>query len=74
MTLEQRVEQLKKVQTQLPGKLSEAAKNATLRAVEMAASLTPPTGDSVKGTNTRTGDSFVPRRSKRKLYPTAFPE
>lgn len=69
MTLEQRVEQLKKVQTQLPGKLSEAAKNATLRAVEMAASLTPPTGDSVKGTNTRTGEMKQHWASDSQLRP-----
>lgn len=36
--------------------LRQAAKDATLRAVEMAADLTPPTADDLAGTNTRSGE------------------
>ena len=55
MTLEERARQLRAIQERIPDVLHDAAKNATLRAVEKATELTPPTGDDLAGTNTRTG-------------------
>lgn len=55
MTLEQRVKALKKIERELPGELERIARESTMRAVEEAADKTPPTGDDLKGTNTRTG-------------------
>lgn len=55
MTLEERIKQLEKVQARFPGELREAAKGATLRAIEKAAEMTPPTeGDDISGTHTLT--------------------
>ena len=45
MTLKERIAQLKSKQAAISGELERAAKNATLRAVEKAAELTPPTQD-----------------------------
>lgn len=56
MTLDEHIRQLEALQDALPGMLSDAAKNATLRAVETAQDKTPPTADSLGGTNARTGD------------------
>ena len=56
VTLQQRIQQLKKAQADLPGILSKAAKGATERAVEKATEKTPPTLNSLRGTNTRTGE------------------
>lgn len=56
MTLQERVEGLKRAQAQLPDLLADIAQEATQRAVEKAAGLTPPTGGDLSGTNTRTGD------------------
>lgn len=53
--MEQRAKQLKQIQQQIPGKLKAIAKGATLRAIEKAAELTPPTDDDLSGTHTRTG-------------------
>lgn len=58
VTLQQRIQQLKKAQADLPNILYKTAKQATLRAVEAAMDATPPkkgTG-SLKGTHTRTGE------------------
>lgn len=57
MTLEERIKQLEKVQARFPGELRGAVKGATLRAVEKAEEMTPPTGeeDDLKGTHTWTG-------------------
>ena len=41
---------------EIDAKISSAAKNATIRAVEKAAELTPPTKNDLRGTNTRTGE------------------
>ena len=57
VTLQQRIQQLKKAQANLPEILYKTAKGATMRAVEAAMDATPPqkgTG-SLKGTHTRTG-------------------
>lgn len=56
MTLEERLKQLKKIQAELPETLAEIAKDATIRAVEKAAELTPPTQGDLRGTNTRSGE------------------
>lgn len=56
VTLEERIRQLQRIEAQLPGKLSEIAEGATRRAVAKAAEETPPTADSLRGTNTRTGE------------------
>ena len=56
MTLKERMEQMKQIQEQLPALLEQAVETATMRAVEKATELTPPTGEEVRGTNTRTGE------------------
>ena len=56
MNLAERAELLRKQQAQVRAKLVEAAKNATLRAIEKAVEKTPPTMDDLRGTNTRTGE------------------
>lgn len=56
MTLEEYILKLEAAQAALPALLSDAAKNATLRAVEAAQDKTPPTADRLGGTNTRTGE------------------
>lgn len=58
VTLQRRIQQLKKAQADLPNILYKTAKGATMRAVEAAMDATPPkkgTG-SLKGTHTRTGE------------------
>lgn len=58
VTLQQRIQQLKRAQADLPNILYKTAKGATMRAVEAAMDATPPkkgTG-SLKGTHTRTGE------------------
>ena len=56
MNLKERMEQLRKVEAQLPQRLKTAGYNAALRAVEKAAEETPPTMVSLRGTNTRSGE------------------
>ena len=56
MTLDEHIRQLEAIQADLTGMLSDTAKNATLRAVEAAQDKTPPTADSLGGTNARTGE------------------
>ena len=58
VSLQQRIQQLKKAQADLPNILYKTAKGATMKAVEAAMDATPPkrgTG-SLKGTHTRTGE------------------
>lgn len=50
------MKQLRSMVPEIDAKISSAAKNATIRAVEKAAELTPPTKDDLRGTNTRTGE------------------
>jgi len=50
------MEQMKQIQEQLPALLEQAVETATMLAVEKATELTPPTGEEVRGTNTRTGE------------------
>ena len=57
VSLQQRIQQLKKAQADLPDILYKTAKGATLRAIEAAMDATPPKKgtDRVPGTNTITG-------------------
>lgn len=55
VSLQQRIQQLKKTEADLPEILYQVQKDATLRAVEAAAEATPPKAGSLKGTNTRSG-------------------
>ena len=60
VTIQRRIQQLKKAQADLPAVLSKVARGATLRAIEAAQAATPPkegTGrGSYIGTNTITGE------------------
>lgn len=56
LTLEQRVKQLQASMPKVEAKITSACENATIRAVEKAAELTPPTKDDLRGTNTRSGE------------------
>nr|DAH96246.1 MAG TPA: putative tail component [Caudoviricetes sp.] len=56
MTLDEYILKLEAAQAALPELISDAAKNATIRAVEAAQEKTPPTADSLSGTNTRSGE------------------
>lgn len=56
VTLQQRIQQLKKAQADLPNILYKTAKGATMRAVEAATEVTPPKQNSLKGVHLRTGE------------------
>lgn len=56
LTLKMRVQQLQARLPDMKRKITSACENATLRAVEKAAELTPPTEDDLSGTNTRSGE------------------
>lgn len=56
MNLQEYIKKLEAAQAALPEMLEDAARNATRRAVEAAQDKTPPTTDSLSGTNTRTGE------------------
>lgn len=58
VTLKQRIQQLKKAQAELPKVLAEAARDATMRAIEATMDATPPKagGDRLPGVNTVTGE------------------
>ena len=47
---------MKALQAKLPALLEKAIETAAQRAVEKAIELTPPTGDDLRGTHTRTGE------------------
>lgn len=55
-SLESRLKKLKEYYEDFPSMMSEVVKNATIRAVEKAADLTPPTDESTNGANTITGE------------------
>lgn len=55
-TLSERVKALQKLVNNYPTRMAKIAKDATIRAVEKAVDLTPPTGGDLAGTNTRTGE------------------
>lgn len=56
LTLKQRAEALKKSKAEVQKRIISACREATERAVEKAAELTPPTGNDLSGTNTRSGE------------------
>lgn len=58
VSLQQRIQQLKKAQAELPKVLAEVAKGATMRAIEATMDATPPKagGDRLPGVNTVTGE------------------
>lgn len=56
LTLEQRMKQLQAAMPKVEAKITQACKDATIRAVEKAAELTPPTQGDLRGTNTRSGE------------------
>lgn len=69
MTLDEHIRQLEAIQADLPGMLSDTAKNATLRAVEAAQDKTPPTADSLGGTNARGGRMQQDWSARSKVEP-----
>lgn len=69
MTLEERIAQLRDAEARFPGELSAIAKGATIRAVEKATELTPPTMDDLSGTNTRSGEMKQHWASDSKVTP-----
>lgn len=56
MDLSDNVKRLQNIASMLPGRLNDIAKNSTIRAIEKATDLTPPTQDDLRGTNTRSGE------------------
>lgn len=57
VSLQQRIQQLKRIRADIPRILDEVARDATIRAVEAAADATPPkAGRGQSGTNTLTGE------------------
>lgn len=56
LTLKERVKQLEAARPQVEARITAACRDATIRAVEKAQELTPPTQNDLKGTNTRSGE------------------
>lgn len=56
VSIQKRILQLKKIYGDIDNILYDTAKGATIRAVEKATELTPPTANDLRGTNTRTGE------------------
>lgn len=56
MDLSDNVKRLQNIAAMLPGRLNDIAKNSTIRAIEKATDLTPPTQDDLRGANTRSGE------------------
>lgn len=57
VSLQQRIQQLKRIRADIPRILNEVARDATIRAVEATADATPPkAGRGQSGTNTLTGE------------------
>ena len=81
MTLEERIAQLRDVYARFPNEVANIAKGATIRAVEKATELTPPTvgeegdeegneeGNDLSGTNTRSGGMKQHWASDSKVTP-----
>lgn len=72
LTLERRIEQLKKRLPDIENKITSACKNATIRAVEKATELTPPIEDDLSGTNTRSGEMKARWATDSTTYPYGF--
>lgn len=56
LTLKERMKYLESQRPAVVEKITDACRDATMRAVEKAADLTPPTKDDLRGTNTRSGE------------------
>lgn len=56
LTLKERMRQLETSRTKIESRMHQACRDATLRAVEKAAELTPPIQDDLRGTHTRSGE------------------
>ena len=56
VSLQKRIQQLKKIGADLPNVLYQAAKGATMRAVEATVDATPPKKENRRGTSTLTGE------------------
>lgn len=56
LTLKERMSQLNKNRPLVKAKITQACEAATMRAVEKAVELTPPTQNDLLGTNTRSGE------------------
>ena len=69
LTLEQRAKQLQKDLPKVKDKITQACKDATIRAVEKATELTPPTQDDLSGTNTRSGEMKQHWATDSKIIP-----
>lgn len=69
MTLEQRVKQLQAAQPKVKEKIIQACKDATIRAVEKAAEMTPTRPDELRGTNTQSGTMKQDWAAKSKTTP-----
>ncbi len=69
MTLEERIRQLQEAEPRIKRQFSTIARDATIRAVEKAAELTPPTLDDLAGTNSRTGEMKQHWATDSKLAP-----
>lgn len=57
LTLRERVKQLATDRQKIQARIRSACRDATIRAVEKAAELTPPTQNDLRGTNTRSGEA-----------------
>lgn len=57
LTLRERVKQLEANRPKIEARIREACRDATMRAVEKAAEMTPPTQNDLRGTNTRSGEA-----------------
>lgn len=56
LTLKERMRQLQADRPKIEARMHQACRDATLRAVEKAAELTPPIQDDLRGTHTRSGE------------------
>lgn len=68
-TLELRVKQLKEAMPKVQAKITSACENATIRAVEKAAEMTPTRSDELRGTNTQSGTMKQDWAAKSKTTP-----
>ena len=72
LTLKERVKQLEAARPQVEARITAACRDATIRAVEKAAELTPPTEDNLSGANTRSGEMKARWAIDSTTYPYGF--
>lgn len=70
VTLKERIKYLKAQRPKVEQCIRDACRGATIRAVEKAAEQTPPTADSLRGTNTRSGEMKQHWDTDSKVNPT----